>query len=545
MTSVTVALSGLLVLGALGAWALGRASEVTDTLTKRSSPALIAALRLEKALLDQETGIRGYGLSGQTAYLDPYHRGLEEEHAAVQDLRRLLADDRAGEADLASVLAAADRWQAEIAEPIAAAPAGTMATELGQRLEAGRPRFDEVRSATAEQQRHLEDERRSATRDLADMQTRRNAIFGAIAAVIVILAALVFEGLRRGVTIPLEHLSADARAVSHGDFDHPIEVNGPADLRQLARDVEAMRRRLLAELDFSITASTKLDEQAEDLRRSNAELEQFAYVASHDLQEPLRKVASFCQLLQRRYADRLDERADQYIEFAVDGANRMQTLINDLLAFSRVGRTDGDDETVVLERTFTRVTDTLSITVEETAATITHDPLPTLRANPTQMTLLFQNLVSNAIKFRDPERPPRVHVSVAERFGMWEFAVTDNGIGIAPEYAERVFVIFQRLHAKEAYPGTGIGLAMCKKIVEFHGGEIALDPDHSPGTRITFTLPVTDDFDADEPDDDTDDADTDTGADTGADTSADAGANEAIRDDTRRHRGKRDGGRRS
>ncbi|MGW0659489.1 sensor histidine kinase [Streptodolium elevatio] len=531
MTSVMAALTVLLVLGALGAWVLNRASAVTDRLTDRSSPALIASLRLEKALLDQETGIRGYGLSGQLSYLEPYMRGVEEQESVVGVLRPLLDDDAAGQADLAAVLAAVERWQADIARPVARVEPGTLTAALVERVEAGKPQFDAVRAAAKTQQEHLEQARRTANRDLDEVEIRRNAIFGAIAVVILVLAALVFEGLRRGVTIPLERLSSDARSVSHGNFDHPIEANGPADLQQLALNVEGMRRRLLAELDFTLRARAKLDEQAEDLRRSNAELEQFAYVASHDLQEPLRKVASFCQLLQRRYSGQLDERADQYIEFAVDGANRMQALINDLLAFSRVGRTDGDHDTVDLERTFARVADTISFAVEESGATITHDPLPTLTANPTQMTTLFQNLLSNAVKFRDPEQAPHVHVSVTQDGDMWDFAVTDNGIGIAPEYADRVFVIFQRLHAKDSYPGTGIGLAMCKKIVEFHGGEIGVDPGHSPGTRITFTLPV-----SDGPDDGTDDetgdetgdkidegtqADPDAGSETGVDTGDD------------------------
>ncbi|WP_436774868.1 sensor histidine kinase [Yinghuangia sp. YIM S09857] len=511
MTSVMAALSVLLVLGALGAWVLHRASEVTDQLTERSSPALIASLRLEKALLDQETGIRGYALAGQLSYLEPYMRGIEEQESAVVELERVLHDDAAGRADLAAVLGATERWHADIARHVARTEPADMGPDMVERVESGKPQFDAVRAAAEVQQRHLEDALRAANRDLDEVAKRRNAIFVAIGMVIVVLAALVFEGLRRGVTLPLERLSADARTVSRGAFDHPIQASGPADLQQLALDVEGMRRRLLAELDFTLRARAKLDEQAEDLRRSNAELEQFAYVASHDLQEPLRKVASFCQLLQRRYAGQLDERADQYIEFAVDGANRMQALINDLLAFSRVGRTDGDHETVDLERTFGRVADTLSFAVEESGATVTHDPLPTLTANPTQMTTLFQNLLSNAVKFRDPEVPSHVHVSVAQSGEMWEFAVTDNGIGIEPEYAERVFVIFQRLHAKDAYPGTGIGLAMCKKIVEFHGGEIEVAPGHSPGARITFTLPVADapDDALDDPADDTPGADPD------------------------------------
>jgi light-regulated signal transduction histidine kinase (bacteriophytochrome) len=251
-----------------------------------------------------------------------------------------------------------------------------------------------------------------------------------------------------------------------------------------------MRTRLVEELEFSEAARVMLDEQAADLKRSNAELEQFAYVASHDLQEPLRKVSSFTQLLHRRYGGQLDERADQYIGFAVDGANRMQTLINDLLAFSRVGRVHHDHEAVDLEVVLGRTLDTLSVAVEESGAEITHDPLPSVLGDTTQLSMLWQNLLSNAIKFRDPDRPPRIHVSAVADGEDWEFAVSDNGIGVAPEFHEKVFVLFQRLHTKDAYPGTGIGLSMCKKVVEFHGGTIRIDPGHEPGARVVFTLPA-------------------------------------------------------
>jgi light-regulated signal transduction histidine kinase (bacteriophytochrome) len=168
----------------------------------------------------------------------------------------------------------------------------------------------------------------------------------------------------------------------------------------------------------------------------------------------------------------------------------MQTLINDLLAFSRVGRVNASYAAVDLEEVLAGTLDAIALAVEESGAVITHDPLPTLTVDPTQLGMLLQNLITNAVKFRAPDRPPRIHLSAERGEDMWHFAVTDNGIGISPEYADRVFVIFQRLHTRDAYPGNGIGLAMCKKIVEYHGGTIAVDPEHTPGTRITFTLPL-------------------------------------------------------
>ncbi|GAA3128765.1 hypothetical protein GCM10020001_058030 [Nonomuraea salmonea] len=270
---------------------------------------------------------------------------------------------------------------------------------------------------------------------------------------------------------------------------------GPADIREVANDVEQMRVRIVNALHESGQQHALLREQAEELRRSNAELEQFAYVASHDLQEPLRKVATFCQLLEKRFGDVLDERGRQYVHFAVDGATRMQVLINDLLRFSRVGRVYDEREPVDLEKALDKVIDDLSAPIEESGATFERpDPLPTVVGDATMLRLLWQNLISNAIKFRDPARPPLVRIACERgEEGEWEFSVADNGIGVEPEFADKIFIIFQRLHSRETYTGTGIGLAMCKKIVETHGGRIWLDTDYTGGARIRFTLPVHED----------------------------------------------------
>jgi light-regulated signal transduction histidine kinase (bacteriophytochrome) len=232
----------------------------------------------------------------------------------------------------------------------------------------------------------------------------------------------------------------------------------------------------------------QLQQQAAELTRSNRDLEQFAYVASHDLQEPLRKVASFCQLLQRRYAGQLDERADQYIQFAVDGAQRMQRLINDLLAFSRIGRLTAGFVDVDLNRVLSEVVSQLE--TRAAGAEITWDELPTVEGEEPLLTTLFVNLVGNSLKFRRPDVPATVRISAQRDGREWQITVRDNGIGIEPEFADKVFVIFQRLHARDAYEGTGIGLAIVKKIVEYHGGRIWLDLESPEGTAITFTLPV-------------------------------------------------------
>jgi signal transduction histidine kinase len=486
---VGAALAVLAVLGALGLWVLRNEGAVTDQLVDRESSALVASIRYEAAMLDQETGIRGYGLSARSDFLDPYREGRAREVSALKALRTLSVTPRE-RADLALVTQRAGIWRTRIADPVSTAKGGAVTRLASERAAEGKAEFDALRAAMTAQQRHLAQARADGRADLHTARIEQNAVFLGIAVVILVIAVLVFVGLRRGITVPLERLAADTGQVADGDFGHPINGHGPADLRRVATAVEAMRQRLTEELAFSGEARDRLADQAEELRRSNAELEQFAYVASHDLQEPLRKVASFSQMLRRRYSEQLDERANQYIDFAIEGANRMQALINDLLRFSRVGRVHDARVDVDLEEVYATTVSTLSISIEEAGARLSHDPLPTVTGDPGQLGLLLQNLLSNAVKFRSPDRTPEIRVTAERHDDMWHFAVTDNGIGIGPEYAERVFVIFQRLHTRDAYPGTGIGLAVCKKIVEFHGGTIAVDTAHEPGARITFTLPA-------------------------------------------------------
>jgi PAS domain S-box-containing protein len=241
------------------------------------------------------------------------------------------------------------------------------------------------------------------------------------------------------------------------------------------RDISARKR-----------ADAELAERAAELARSNADLEQFAYVASHDLQEPLRVVASFTQLLARRYKGKLDADADEFIRYAVDGVERMRALILDLLAYSRVSRHGKPFQRVSMEAVLGEALGNLRQAVRETSAEVTHDPLPEVVGDSIQLVQLLQNLVGNAIKFHGATAPC-VHVSAAPENVFWRFSVSDNGIGIDPKYFERIFVIFQRLHTRDRYPGTGIGLAICKKIVERHGGRIWVESGPS-GSTFHFTL---------------------------------------------------------
>lgn len=227
----------------------------------------------------------------------------------------------------------------------------------------------------------------------------------------------------------------------------------------------------------------------EELARSNAELEQFAYVSSHDLQEPLRMIGSYLQLLERRYKGQLDDKADKYIYYAVDGASRMQNLIDDLLTFSRVTTRAKELGPTDCEAIYDRVVSTLTVSIKENDAEITHDPLPEVIADDVQIGQVFQNLISNALKFRGDENP-KIHISARRDDNQWLFSVKDNGIGIDPKHAERIFEVFKRLHKRREYPGTGIGLSICKKIVERHGGSIWVESQLGEGSTFYFTLPM-------------------------------------------------------
>ena len=280
--------------------------------------------------------------------------------------------------------------------------------------------------------------------------------------------------------------------MADGAIDTEIVPSGPPEIAGLGADVDSMRARIASELARVERARVGLLQRGEELARSNADLEQFAYVASHDLSEPLRKVANFCQLLERQYGDQLDDKAKQYIGFAVDGAKRMQILITDLLSFSRVGRTTESFVPVDLNQAVTRAMAMLEDRLVASHAEIVRGTLPTVDGDPTLLAALFQNLIGNAVKYSDPERTPRIEIR-AERQGQeWLCTVADNGIGIDQQYAERIFTIFQRLHLRDKYGGTGIGLALCRKIVEFHRGKIWLaeqqDP-HAPGATFEFLMP--------------------------------------------------------
>ncbi|MFC8694561.1 sensor histidine kinase [Streptomyces parvus] len=485
-----VVVCGCLVVGGL---VLSRMSERTDELVDRIQPARSVSFQLQNALLDQETGVRGFALTGDRSFLEPYEAGKSAERERLARARELVGDNEQLLKDLDAVEAAAGRWRQDKAEPLIAAvrESGPSRSGTTAQLQSSKTEFDNLRRAYTTQQGHLSEARDQARDELNAARSTRDWVVGILLGVLVLTIVALSVLLHRVVGVPLNRLRAASEAVRSGTFDRRIEIQGPSDVQAVAGAVENMRQRLSDELTEAQKREALLADQTQELRRSNSELEQFAYVASHDLQEPLRKVASFCQLLEKRYGTELDDRGKQYIAFAVDGAKRMQVLINDLLTFSRVGRVHEGWKPVDLGRSLDRALGNLAAAVEESGAVVERpEELPEIAGDATALTMVWQNLVGNAVKFRHPDRSPRITVGCVREEENWHLTVSDNGIGIAPEFADKVFVIFQRLHGRDEYDGTGIGLALCRKIIEFHRGRIWLEPEPVEGTRIHFTLPV-------------------------------------------------------
>jgi light-regulated signal transduction histidine kinase (bacteriophytochrome) len=259
-------------------------------------------------------------------------------------------------------------------------------------------------------------------------------------------------------------------------------------VKQRTRELEAANKRLRTEITHRKVAEEALLHAAEDLKRSNLDLEQFGYVASHDLQEPLRAVAGYVRLLEHRFPESVDAKTREYIAGAAEGATRMEQLITDLLAFSRLSTEGQVFVPVNLEAPLRAALRTLQFSITKANAVVTNDPLPTARVDESQLAQLFQNLIANALKFRS-ERPPQIHIGARAEEGCWVVRVQDNGIGIDPQYFERIFQLFQRLHTRKVYAGTGIGLAICKKIIERHGGKIWVESQMGQGSTFVFSLP--------------------------------------------------------
>jgi hypothetical protein len=461
-----------------------------DELIDRWQPAYSTSQDVLADLVNEETGLRGYALGKSPSFLAPYEQYQRKQALQQAHLRRLLAGRNDLTADLNQLTATADRWRSTIARPyVARVKRGDPTVAKATASDAAKAAFDKIRAASANLSDHL-----ARVRDQAKAQ-RVNAVrlvwiaVGVSAGLVLLAGVGVVRGLRRAVLDPIESFATQTRHVASGAIDERIVPAGPPEIAGLAEDVNLMRARIANELSRVELARARLIERSEELSRSNADLEQFAYVASHDLSEPLRKVANFCQLLERQYSAELDDKAKQYIAYAVDGAKRMQALINDLLSFSRVGRSTDGFSSVDVGEVLTRALATLDDRAAAAEADIVRGPMPTLEGDATLLVALFQNLIGNALKYRSTERSLHIEITAEQQGTNWLFTVADNGIGIEAQYAERIFTIFQRLHLRDKYGGTGIGLALCRKIVEFHKGKIWLAAGSGPGATFHFTIP--------------------------------------------------------
>jgi signal transduction histidine kinase len=456
IAGVATALAVLLLVAALSYASLAR--DIGDREWVSHTYIVLEKLdELHGSLIDAETGTRNYLADPQSSNVEAFEKGREQANAHFEQVRALTADNANQQRSLAALAPLIAGRMAELQERMTARREGGPAAALAaMQASSGKGLMSQIRlgivGMRAEENRLLV--QRSAALEASSRHTRIVIVIGeGLGFFFLFLAGLVI------------HLEMKQRARAEGEV-----------------------RTLNAELEQKVGERTaELANRARDLERSNQELQQFAYVASHDLQEPLRTISSFTQLLAKRYQGKLDDKAQEFIHFAVDGSKRMQTLIDDLLTFSRVG-TQGQPLTPVkCDLALDRVLKSLRVAIESSGTVITRDALPVVFADEGQLCQLFQNLVANAIKFKGPHAS-RIHISAEQDGTWWKIAVRDNGIGIAPEHSERIFVIFQRLHTKTQYPGTGIGLAICKKIAERHGGRIWVEPSPDGGSTFCFTI---------------------------------------------------------
>ena len=462
------------------------ATAVADQLSQQDAPALQAIDDLNVQVIGEQMAVNRFLLSseatprGREDFLGPY---FQAHDLIFADLAALAGFERA--AKLAGMTTALDQpsldqlsSQIKIAE-----------TESDKEIAAIRSGAPiEVASALTFAQADVV---RSLAVDIGDdvaLQIRQSAEEAQRSATdstrLVVIASILGVGCALAVALlvtlsisgPLRRLTATADRIAAGEMIEPPPSHRRDEIGSLSRAVTKMVRTL--------------SQQAVELKRSNADLEQFAYIASHDLQEPLRMVSGFTGLLKRRYAGKLDADADEFIGFAIGGVTRMQELINDLLSYSRVGREEVSAKPVDMQIVVDQALANLQMAIEERSALISSGQLPMVLANHGMLVRLFQNLIGNALKFCKAERPI-IRIQAEQRGAEWVFSVADNGIGIDPQYKDRIFLIFQRLHKQGEYPGTGIGLAVCKRIVERNGGRIWLESEPGKGTTFFFTLPAT------------------------------------------------------
>ncbi len=432
------------------------------------------------ALKDAEAGQRGYVITGEKEYLGPYYKTTGDFNRSFSALRGLTRGNPRQQKSLDGIELAMRKKLATLKETIEIRRVqGYQAARRIVETGTGEKLMDDIRakmSAAWDTETRLLKER-SAAQGIAAQRLSEAILAGGVLSLSLLLAA--FFSLKNEIVKRVQ-IEEELRRQQDG-----LEVR----VEERTRDLADANAHLKKEIAMRERAEEDLRKSMEDLARSNKELDQFASVASHDLQSPLRTVMGFLELLSERYKGKLDEKADDYIARAVSSAKRMSVLIHDLYVYARIG-TRGKPFSSVNMGTLLKVAlDNLKETIDESEAMVSCDELPEVEGDDTQLIQLFQNLIGNAIKFRKKNTPPCIRITVKREQREWVFGVHDNGIGIEPRLFERVFVIFQRLHTSEEYPGTGLGLALCKKIVERHGGRIWIESRPGEDSNFYFTMP--------------------------------------------------------
>lgn len=428
---------------------------------------LLQTSNLLRSLVDMDTGLRGYIVVGDDRFLEPFNTGQGDFERTWNEVKRITAEHPEHTQDLRQLHEEEQSWVKDLVMPLIAARRGAHNPSEVMRLSfptalKRKKAMDSMRACITRIEKREDVFLRGRTEEQKELQfwTALTLSLGSIFSIVATIALAAFA------------------------------VRNQRHLARTVQQLNVAKSSLEDEVRERRRTEERLAVMNEDLKRSNDELEQFAYVASHDLQEPLRAVGGCVQVLQRRYTGKLDARADQFIQHAVEGATRMQALINDLLTYSRTGSRPQVFAPADLDEVLRGVEIMLSVAIQESGAQLTHYALPEVWCDASQIALVLQNFVANAIKFRGPE-PPQIHISAREdkRLGEWVISVTDKGIGIEPEYFDRIWVMFQRLHTRETYAGTGIGLAICKKIIERHGGRIGVESTPGEGSTFWFSLP--------------------------------------------------------
>ena len=446
-----------LLLGLVSFWAMERYRR-SIAWVSHTEEVMLALQDFQTALLEAESSQRGFLLTGDPAFQVRYRQLRDQLPGRIAYLCELTSDNARQHIHLRQLSSSVQARVARMEQVLALQQQGSLReAEAVQAMSVGATMMAHIRQ--------IGEEMRGEERQLLAIRTRAQLNTELEVAVSFLIGIVISLALLYGANRLLQEYGAERDQAER-------------ELREVNAELETRVKERTAEWQ---TAN-------ERLRRSNADLMQFAYVASHDLQEPLRTVGSYAGLLGRRYQGQLDEQADRYIRHLVEGAKRMQTLIQDLLAYSRVGTQSLKVEPTDLEDVLRQVQENLQASLSERRASLTHDPLPIVIGDGGRLGQVLQNLIGNALKFAQPGEAPAVHVGVARQEQNWIFSVRDNGIGFEPEYAERIFVIFQRLHSIGAYPGTGIGLAICKRIVEAHGGRIWAESEGGVGSTFFFTL---------------------------------------------------------